>query len=1004
MTWIAGSEGTPCSRLATRSPYSPYCWRCRCKRSNSRCFAPGVELLEVDVSVVDDDGEPITDLTGSEFTVSVDGESRRIVSAQFVDLRAAATAAREAAAAEAVPGAPPPTPAASYTVNAADDRGRLIVLAIDRESISFGEGRRVMRAASDFLDTLAPNDQVGFVTVPPPGPTVDFTADHRLVREKLETAVGTGSGVPGPAGERMPTAEARHAIQRQQTMQSVWALEGLLEQFREVEGRKFVVWIAEELVSTDGSELFRVRSLAAEARTSVHVILLEKPALDASTSPFGLPRGLRTENRYVEQLGLQLMADYTGGTVNRVYSNAAHAFERIGREMAGYYLLGVEPLENDVDGNQHEIDVSVQRPGANVRARRQVVHRSPADRGDETVEERLRRVLGSPVAAAALPLRAATYAYREMESGRVRVLVAADVERDPADPEVTFGYLLVDEDGAIVSSGGGPARPDPAGGPRGSQVEQFDRFVVDPGRYTLKLAAVEAGGRHGSLAHPLDASRPAERPFAMGDLMLAAGVAGETAAVLPSVEARLTNGRLMSYLELYADTEAGLDGVEVRIDVAGSPTGPLLISQAAEPQAMADAADAETAETAAATAPASVLAVMRVDALPPGPYVARAVVTRRGEEIGRRWRSFEIARSPARLAGYRWRDVAEHPASPADPATVASSLSPLPAADQPAGDPDGEEALSLADVVRPLVRAERAGRLVETGTPFTFEPSFFEGVEGRTYVPYTVSVDGGRLEGPAATLYVCVTERDAPPEGDATGDGPACTFEDAFVAAVTTTAGAQSSVSGAFDLSPGAYDIYTAVRNDAGDPAGRVVVADRLGAGAATILLAKERLTVPDFGTPELRLSSVLVGDIEPLEAPLPPDRQRLEPYTIGTFRVVPRRRLNFSPEEELSFLYFVHGAGPPGAAKPDLTIEYHFHRATVTGEQLFTWTEPERYDAGAVPPEFDMTRGHQVVAGRAVPLEPLPVGSYRLEIRVTDNTSGAVATRDVAFTVQPAS
>lgn len=33
----------------------------------------------------------------------------------------------------------------------------------------------------------------------------------------------------------------------------------------------------------------------------------------------------------------------------------------------------------------------------------------------------------------------------------------------------------------------------------------------------------------------------------------------------------------------------------------------------------------------------------------------------------------------------------------------------------------------------------------------------------------------------------------------------------------------------------------------------------------------------------------------------------------------------------------------------------------------------------------------------------PFPVGSYRLEIRVTDNPSGAVAMRDVRFTVQPA-
>ena len=1005
-------------------------------------FRAGVELLEVDVSVVDDDGEPITDLSASEFSVSVDGESRRIVSAQFIDLRAAATAAREAAATEVAPTAP----AVSYTANAAGDRGRLIVLVVDRESISFGEGRRVMRAASDFLDTLAPNDQVGFVTLPPPGPSVEFTADHRLVREKLEMAVGVGRGGVGPTGavtgamtmveaigiangnltlaralcganadascefDLQTAAQQIVADLRRQTMQSVWALEDLLRRLREIEGRKFVVWMAEELVSTDyaGSELFRVRSLAAEAQTSVHVILLEKPTLDASTSPFGLPRGMATEARHVEQLGLQLMADFTGGTVNRVISNAEHAFERIGREIAGYYLLGVEPLEDDLDGSQHEIEVSVARSGANVRARREVVHRSPADRAEETVEDRLRRVLGSPLAAADLPLRVATYTYREPGSGRARVFVAADVERAPADPEVTFGYLLVDEDGEVVSSGGGPARPGPAGGPRGSRVEQFDRFVVDPGRYTLKLAAVESGGRHGSLVHTLDAAGATERPFALGDLMLAAGAGGEVGAVLPSVEARLTDGRLMSYLELYADDAAGLDGVGVRIDVAGSPAGPALVSQAGEPQAMAvaadaGAADAETRETETATASASVSVVTRVDALPPGQYVARAVVTRQGEELGRRWRSFEIGHSPARLAGYRWRDVPERPVSSADSTPAASPASPSPAAEAPTEDRDAEDAVSLAEVVRPLVRAERAGRLLETGAPFTFEPSFFEGVEGRTYVPYTVTVDGGRLDAPAAVLYVCVTERDAPAGGYANGEGPVCVFEDAFVAAPATV-DAQASVSGALDLAPGSYDVYTAVRNDASNRSGGGVIADRSAAETATILLAREGLTVPDFAAPELRLSSVLVGDVEPLEAPLPPDRQRLEPYTIGTFRVVPRSRPSFSPREELSFLYFVHGAGPPGAAKPDLTIEYRFHRATVTGEQLFTWTAPEHYDAQTMPADFDMTRGHRVVAARAMPLESFPVGSYRLEVRVTDDTSGASAARDVVFFVQPAS
>ena len=964
-------------------------------------FRAGVELLEVDVSVVDDQGEPITDLSALEFTVSVDGEPRRVVSAQFIDLGAAAAAA--AAHEPALPGQAPAALAVSYTVNTAGHRGRLIVMAIAQESISFGEGRPAMWAAAEFLDTLNPNDQVAMVTVPPPGPRVEFTTDHQRVRDRLEMAVGVGQdavrfyhglgiwearqllnemGSPtarrivervcgrggGDCMARLYEEAARvvEAEQRQR-LESIWSLERILERLRDVEGRKFVVWIAEELATADGGgiEFLGIRRLAAAARASVHVILLRKPDIDASAAGSS---GLGIWDRMEEELGLGLIADYTGGAVHRVINNPEHAFEQLGRELSGYYLLGVEPLEGDLDGEEREIDVSVSRRGARLRARRGVIHWFGPDDREESAKERLERLLMLPGAVPDLPLRVATYVYQDGD--RARVMVASDVERAPGGPEVVFGYRLIGPDGRTAGSHGA----------RSGEASQFTQFVVAPGRYNLKLAAVEEGGREGSLEHRFDVLPMADLPFAMGDLMLTDERAAAEGAPSPSVEASITAGRLRMYLELYADEPDGLEGLRVRIDVARTPDGPPLIWEGND----------LTPDDRSTIGAVSTL--MRVDVLPPGSYVARAVVTRRGEELGRRWRSFRIARQPAQLVGYRWRDAAGSPAPSAGPAP------PSIPGDPPAGDRDGDDIRSLVDIVRPLVRAETLGRLVETGKPFTFEPSFFEGVDGRTYIPYTITVDGGTLDAAAAALYVCVTERNAPqppPQPDTTGDGPTCVFEDAYVSAVTPVTDAQAAVSGAFDLPARDYDVYTAIRNVGG-------AGDREAAAAATILLAKETLAVPDFETPQLRLSSVLVGDIEPLDAPLAPDRQRLEPYTIGTFRVVPKSRLRFSPREELSFLYFVYGAGPPGGAKPDLTIEYRFHRATVAGEQLFTWTEPEQYDAQTVPPDFDMTRGHQVAAGRAVPLEPLPVGSYRLEIRVTDNTSEALATGDIAFTVQP--
>src|SRR5437868_632409 len=48
-------------------------------------FRSSVELLEVDVSAVDDQGRPIPDLRDSDFIVTVDGKPRRVVSSEFID-------------------------------------------------------------------------------------------------------------------------------------------------------------------------------------------------------------------------------------------------------------------------------------------------------------------------------------------------------------------------------------------------------------------------------------------------------------------------------------------------------------------------------------------------------------------------------------------------------------------------------------------------------------------------------------------------------------------------------------------------------------------------------------------------------------------------------------------------------------------------------------------------------------------------------------------------------
>src|SRR5688572_8657810 len=48
-------------------------------------FRSGVELVTVDVGVIDRQGQPIRGLTTPDFTVTVAGQPRKVVSAEFVD-------------------------------------------------------------------------------------------------------------------------------------------------------------------------------------------------------------------------------------------------------------------------------------------------------------------------------------------------------------------------------------------------------------------------------------------------------------------------------------------------------------------------------------------------------------------------------------------------------------------------------------------------------------------------------------------------------------------------------------------------------------------------------------------------------------------------------------------------------------------------------------------------------------------------------------------------------
>ena len=622
-------------------------------------FRAGVDIIEIDVSVVDGDGRPITDLVPSDFTVEIDGEHRRVVQAPFVSLRSDEPVARPE----------PEVPEVFVTSNRGDGRGRLIVIAVDEESIQFGEGRQVMRAAGRFVDRLSPADRVALLAIPQPGVYIDFTADHDRVRRAVDGMAGLGTrpsvvlniglweafriseygdkSVEGRVVGRLCGAGLEAIVCLAQVRRESATivrearfnagntrrgLESILEALRDLEGPKALVWVSGGFViDRSASTLRRIEELAAASRTTLYVIMVDEPLADITQpGPAPSPR----DDRFLREEGLLAAVALTRGGLFRSNYNPGPAFDRLEAELSGYYVLGIEVRPTDRDEDRHDISVSVGRRGARVRARREFRFTSEPET-DDSVDARLERMFRSPVAITELPLRVATYAYPNAD--RVQVVIAAEVDVvGGVPPALTLRYMLRDPEGTVVgSSEPQQVTPTLTQTPNGPVLQFISSIRVEPGTYSLKLGVIDAAGRGGSVEHSVRAEWMSSGPLVVGDLLLAEGSSvAPTGGFRPPVEARVAEGRLFAYTELQADSSAAWSRTQVHVDVADGSTDPARAQTTATMQGPEDVLHRV------------VVANVDVGHLPPGRYVARARVLHDSVEVAHMHRPFWITESP----------------------------------------------------------------------------------------------------------------------------------------------------------------------------------------------------------------------------------------------------------------------------------------------------------------------------------------------------------------------
>ena len=320
-------------------------------------------------------------------------------------------------------------------------------------------------------------------------------------------------------------------------------------------------------------------------------------------------------------------------------------------------------------------------------------------------------------------------------------------------------------------------------------------------------------------------------------------------------------------------------------------------------------------------------------------------------------------------------------------AGLAGSAADLPESAQPLDAEAQElEIVSLATVVGAALR----GEIVPTEEPFGWANDFLKSSERTTFVPFTLSIEESRLTTPAVAMYMFVA-----PQGARAGSGPAslpaAAFEDGYhVLLGAPTEDGFYEIRRGFWAPAGEYDVYVALTESEVDA----------GATPATMML-RQALSVPDLWTDRLAASSVILAErIESLTAPPAPEQLPANPYTLGTMRIVPKSTPEYLVSDEFSLLLLVYNAGVTAAGMPDVAVEYAFSVQGEAGEEFFNRTNPQMFNERTLPQGFDLSSGHQLVAGQAVPLSAFPPADYRLEITVTDKTNGESLTRSVGFSV----
>lgn len=397
---------------------------------------PYVETVEVrinniDVVVTDRSGKAVTGLRKEEFVVLEDGKPQPLANfSESVESTGVAVLQN--------PGAGKPQPAEQPQRAA-----RHFVFFADEMSLHPTTRGKILRDAKTLVATaMQPGDEA-MVYRPQAKEKVAlaFTADHAAIDAALtklvnsfQTRIDTEQSLEGfqletrvaksVAIERKLIIRDYASAVRNRVMRRLGQLRSVIASMAGISGRKILVLMASSFPALPGRdavdqlwsrdwgppqvgldfydltpEIGDAARLASANGITIYSLQPDFNLGDAIGGPdiSGVRNNVRTQainfssEVNLNEMTLSTLADVTGGRFFRGDGSVAAAFRQVSNDLSAYYSLGYRAPENDV-GKAHRVEVKVKnRPELQVRTRRDVMRKSPAQElEDQTIASLIR--------------------------------------------------------------------------------------------------------------------------------------------------------------------------------------------------------------------------------------------------------------------------------------------------------------------------------------------------------------------------------------------------------------------------------------------------------------------------------------------------------------------------------------------------------------------------------------------------------------------------------------